>query len=98
MMVWLGIAWKFATSRIGMYIIGTLLVLAALAYVYHRIYSSGEQGAIDSIKEKEGAIVEESETARRTVDDCYAAGRMWSRETGTCLNRVPSVPGQPPGR
>ena len=91
-MIWLSLGWKFATSRLGMYIIGTLVVLAALAYVYHRIYSAGEQGAIDKIKEKEGHVVESSEDGRRTVDDCFASGRVWRRETGTCIDRVPSVP------
>lgn len=62
-----------------------LLVFAAF-WLHHEGVVAGRRAATQEITDANVAARKMADDAEKTVDQCYAAGRMWDRDRGLCYD------------
>lgn len=89
-------------TPLGRKAVGIALVVALFSGYTFLVLRKGETRGAEKLAtkiERNNSRVEKKVLRRlRTVDSCYAAGRVWRRETGTCggrASRLPDIQGQP---
>lgn len=80
--------WKAITSPVGMIVIALIIFAGILGYVYKEGQDSGASDVIERQNKIDREIIIKGRNARDTVDLCYAAGGVWSRTEGKCLQRM----------
>ena len=65
--------------------VGVAAILAGLAYEDHRIFSAGQQSAIQSVEKANDQARAQAQSGDDAVRLCYGHGGAWDRDTGVCI-------------
>lgn len=80
----MSIIWKTITSPAGKFVIVLAAILACIYFIYQEGKKNGAADLAEDINRVDSTVIDKARKSRSDVDNCYAAGRVWSREKGQC--------------
>ena len=70
--------------RLVAYAAAAAAVLGWLAYEDHRVFTEGQNSALQKVEQANAKSQRTADRAAKSVDDCYAGGGDWDRSLGVC--------------